>query len=83
MSTRLQRAGHVKHVANGCVSSVASNSAAAVIEGPMLSTTMLCDASPEIQKQILGERLLPLVRQHKVSSTFVLDGAKFINNFLE
>lgn len=75
-SHALQRPGQPKYVPNGRqhdmnkgsgVSSTASNSLGGGSQGPeMLSSSMLAAASPEQQKQILGERLFPLVHKHKV-----------------
>ena len=36
------------------------------LEGSQMLSSMLAAASPENRKQILGERLFPLVNQHKV-----------------
>lgn len=53
---------------------LSSAAAAVAIPGPpspgMLSS-MLAAASPEQQKQILGERLYPLVSNHKVHNVFL------------
>ncbi|KAL6141869.1 hypothetical protein ACLB2K_060155 [Fragaria x ananassa] len=74
-SNNQQRPGQPKYVRNGHqhdmnkgsgVSSTASNSLGGGSQGPeMLSSSMLAAASPEQQKQILGERLFPLVHKHK------------------
>ncbi|KAL6145682.1 hypothetical protein ACLB2K_056367 [Fragaria x ananassa] len=74
-SSNQQRPGQPKYVPNGRqrdmnkgsgVSSTASNSLGGGSQGPeMLSSSMLAAASPEQQKQILGERLFPLVHKHK------------------
>lgn len=48
------------------VSSTASNSVGGGSQGPEMLSSMLAAASPEQQKQILGERLFPLVQKHKV-----------------
>lgn len=40
----------------------------------VLSSSMLSAATPEAQKQILGERLYPLVNQLKVSASLKLRG---------
>ncbi|KAK3010112.1 hypothetical protein RJ639_010711 [Escallonia herrerae] len=68
-SSNHQRAGQVKYVPNGRllesnkgtgVSSVAPNTAGSGPEGSEMLSSMLAAASPEEQKQILGERLYPL-----------------------
>ncbi|KAI3696713.1 hypothetical protein L6452_29213 [Arctium lappa] len=73
-SSNPQRAGQTKHGPNGRsrdinkgigASSDASNSGGSVGEGSEMLSSMLAAASLEIQKQILGERLYPLVNQHK------------------
>ncbi|KAK2965367.1 hypothetical protein RJ640_024109 [Escallonia rubra] len=73
-SSNHQRAGQVKYVPNGRllemnkgtgVSSAAPNSVGSGPEGSEMLSSMLAAASPEEQKQILGERLYPLVKQHK------------------
>lgn len=73
-----QRAGHTKYVPSGrrdmnngpaAVPSAASNSVgAAASQGLEMLSSMLAAASPQQQKQILGERLFPLVKKHKVLS---------------
>lgn len=73
-----QRAGHIKYVPSGrrdmnngpaAVPSAASNSVgAAASQGLEMLSSMLAAASPQQQKQILGERLFPLVKKHKVLS---------------
>nr|XP_016432662.1 PREDICTED: embryonic polyadenylate-binding protein A-like [Nicotiana tabacum] len=72
-----QRAGQFKYVPNGRTrdmnkGSVASNAGSAAVgsvgsvaEGSQMLSTLLASAAPEQQKQILGERLYPLVNQHK------------------
>ncbi|XP_024984246.1 polyadenylate-binding protein 7-like [Cynara cardunculus var. scolymus] len=69
-----QWAGQAKHAPNGRgrdinkgigSSSGASNSGGSVGEGSEMLSSMLAAASQEIQKQILGECLYPLVNQHK------------------
>lgn len=74
-SHALQRTGQPKYVPNGRqrdmnkgsgVSSTASNSVGGGSQGPEMLSSMLAAASPEQQKQILGERLFPLVHKHKV-----------------
>ncbi|KAI3512166.1 hypothetical protein L1887_19397 [Cichorium endivia] len=73
-SSNQQRAGQVKYGPNGrardmnkgiAISSTASNSGGSVGEGSEMLSSMLAAASPEIQKQMLGERLYPLVNQQK------------------
>ncbi|KAL6133509.1 hypothetical protein ACLB2K_065744 [Fragaria x ananassa] len=74
-SNNQQRPGQPKYAPNGRqrdmnkgsgVSSTASNSLGGGSQGPdMLSSSMLAAATPEQQKQILGERLFPLVHKHK------------------
>ncbi|XP_048225667.1 polyadenylate-binding protein 7 [Ricinus communis] len=70
-----QRAGQAKYVPNGrtCdvskgsgVLSAAPNSTGPVSQGSEVLSSMLAAASPDEQKQILGEQLYPLVRKHKV-----------------
>lgn len=70
----MQRTGQVKYAPNGrssrdmnkgiTISSSSSPSNSG--EGAEMLSSMLAAASPEIQKQMLGERLYPLVNQHKV-----------------
>ncbi|KDP29218.1 hypothetical protein JCGZ_16607 [Jatropha curcas] len=69
-----QRTGQAKYVPNGRtrevgkgsgVSSTVLNSLGPVSEGSEMLSSMLAAASPEEQKQILGERLYPLVQKHK------------------
>ncbi|KAL8204945.1 hypothetical protein R6Q57_010568 [Mikania cordata] len=67
-----QWAGDVKYVPSGRARNIvnkgvaSSNTGGSVGErSEMLSSSMLSAASPETQKQILGERLYPLVKQHK------------------
>lgn len=43
-----------------------SDSAEAGPQGTEMLSSLLAAASPEQQKQILGERLYPLVQKHKV-----------------
>lgn len=73
-SNNQQRTGQPKYVPNGRqrdmnkgsgVSSTASNSVGGGSQGPEMLSSMLAAASPEQQKQILGERLFPLVHKHK------------------
>ncbi|KAI7724552.1 hypothetical protein M8C21_003314 [Ambrosia artemisiifolia] len=71
-SSNQQWAGEVKYVPSGRGRNVVnkgiatSNTGGSVGErSEMLSSSMLSAASPETQKQILGERLFPLVSQHK------------------
>lgn len=81
----MQRAGQVKYLPNGQLNKVSggvSSAAAAAsnsvvgsggaAEGLEILSSMLAAASPEQQKQILGERLYPLVNQHKVLIFFLL-----------
>ncbi|KAD5803121.1 hypothetical protein R6Q59_024673 [Mikania micrantha] len=67
-----QWAGDVKYVPSGRARNIvnkgvaSSNTGGSVGErSEMLSSSMLSAASPETQKQILGERLYPLVKQHQ------------------
>ncbi|KAM7531663.1 hypothetical protein LguiB_035073 [Lonicera macranthoides] len=73
-----QRGGQVKNLPNGrlnkgsggvsSAAAAASNSVVGSVgaaEGSEILSSMLAAASPEQQKQILGERLYPLVNQHK------------------
>ncbi|XP_023764654.2 polyadenylate-binding protein 7 [Lactuca sativa] len=72
-SSNQQRTGQVKYAPNGrssrdmnkgiTISSSSSPSNSG--EGAEMLSSMLAAASPEIQKQMLGERLYPLVNQHK------------------
>ncbi|KAI3706682.1 hypothetical protein L6452_24591 [Arctium lappa] len=72
-SSNQQRAGQVRYAPNGYVqgsnkgsiSPSASSSSGPRGDGSEMLSTMLAAASPEIQKQILGERLYPLVNQLK------------------
>lgn len=48
------------------MSSPASNVVISGAEGSDMLSSMLAAASPEQQKQILGERLYPLVSEHQV-----------------
>ncbi|WCJ34409.1 Polyadenylate-binding protein [Euphorbia peplus] len=68
-----QRAGQAKYVPNSrtrevskgsSVSSTGTNSLGSVSQGSGLSS-MLSAATPEEQKQILGEQLYPLIQKHK------------------
>ncbi|XP_024986890.1 polyadenylate-binding protein 7-like [Cynara cardunculus var. scolymus] len=61
-SSNQQRVGQVRYAPNGYVQGSNKGSSSA---GPEMLSTMLAAASPEIQKQILGERLYPLVNQFK------------------
>ena len=70
-----QRTAQTKYVPNGRqrelnkgsgVSSTASNSVAAGPQGSEMLSSMLAAASPDQRKQILGERLYPLVLKQKV-----------------
>ncbi|KAH7553627.1 hypothetical protein JRO89_XS12G0035600 [Xanthoceras sorbifolium] len=73
-SSNQQRAGQSKYVPNGHtremnkasgVLSAASNSAGTVAQKWEMLNTTLASASPEQQKQILGEQLYPLVEKHQ------------------
>ncbi|KAM4078488.1 hypothetical protein ACB094_09G041300 [Castanea mollissima] len=73
-STNQQRTGQAKYVPNGHqremskgsgVSSTASNSGGVAQQGAEMLSSMLAAASPEQRKQILGERLYPLVQKYK------------------
>nr|GMD46131.1 polyadenylate-binding protein 7-like [Ipomoea batatas]GME01873.1 polyadenylate-binding protein 7-like [Ipomoea batatas] len=70
----LQRAGQGKYVSSGSLHDMnkASTASTAVpipdgsgAEGPEMLSSLLAAASPEQQKQILGERLYPLVSERK------------------
>lgn len=74
VSTNQQRTGQAKYVPNGHqsemskgsgISSTASNSVGVGSQGSEMLSSMLAAASPEQQKQILGERLYPLVQKHQ------------------
>ncbi|OAY42807.1 polyadenylate-binding protein 7 [Manihot esculenta] len=69
-----QRAGQAKYISNSRtrdagkgsgVSSAVPTSLSPVSQGSEMLSSMLAAASPEEQKQILGERLYPLVKKHK------------------
>ena len=71
----LQRHGQAKYVPNGRVrdinkgsgvSSAASNAVGSGSEESEILSSKLAAASPEQQKQILGEQLYPLVEKHEV-----------------
>ncbi|XP_050380378.1 polyadenylate-binding protein 7 [Argentina anserina] len=69
-SNNQQRSGQPKYVPNGRQrdmnkGSGISNSVGGGSQGPEMLSSMLAAASPEQQKQILGERLFPLVHKHK------------------
>ncbi|XP_043701551.1 polyadenylate-binding protein 7-like [Telopea speciosissima] len=74
-SSNQQRAGQTKYVSNGqhpheinngsAVPSSASNSVGAASQGSEMLSSMLAAATPQHQKQMLGERLYPLVKKHK------------------
>ncbi|XP_028108068.1 polyadenylate-binding protein 7-like isoform X1 [Camellia sinensis] len=73
-SSNQQRTGQARYVPNGrvremnkgsAVSSAVSNSIGSGSEGSEMLSSRLAAASPEQQKQILGERLYPLVQKHK------------------
>ncbi|PHT36479.1 hypothetical protein CQW23_24179 [Capsicum baccatum] len=70
-----QRGGQVKYVPNGrtrdmtrgsLVSNAGPVAVGSVAESPKMLSTLLAAAAPEQQKQILGERLYPLVIKHKM-----------------
>ena len=67
----MQRAGQAKYAPNGRQhemdkgSGVSSTASISIGSGPQVSG-MLSSMLPEHQKQILGERLYPLVLKHKV-----------------
>lgn len=76
----LQRAGQGKYVSGGSLHDMnkASTASTAVAipdgsgaEGPEMLSSLLAAASPEQQKQILGERLYPLVSERKVRFIFI------------
>ncbi|XP_077210547.1 polyadenylate-binding protein 7-like isoform X2 [Tasmannia lanceolata] len=50
---------------SGVLSSATSNSLGAPSQGSEMLSSMLAAASPSHQKQILGERLFPLIKKHK------------------
>lgn len=75
VSHALQRTGQFKYVPNGRSREMnkgsgfdpaASNSVGTGSQGSEMLSSMLAAASTEQQKQILGERLYPLVQKHKV-----------------
>ncbi|GJS37881.1 polyadenylate-binding protein 7, partial [Tanacetum coccineum] len=55
-------------------SGIASYSGGTRGDGSEMLSSMLSTASPEIQKQMLGERLYPLVYQHEITSWSHGDG---------
>ncbi|KAI6698005.1 hypothetical protein NL676_018124 [Syzygium grande] len=58
--------GHSRETNNGAgVTSSVPDSAGSGQQGTEMLSSMLAAASPEQQKQILGERLYPLVQKHK------------------
>ncbi|KAF8042727.1 hypothetical protein BT93_A1145 [Corymbia citriodora subsp. variegata] len=58
--------GHSREMNNGAgVTSSVPDSAGSDQQGTEMLSSMLAAASPEQQKQILGERLYPLVHKHK------------------
>ncbi|KAL5975064.1 hypothetical protein ACLOJK_031740 [Asimina triloba] len=84
-TTNQQRAGQTKYVPSGrqremnnatAVASPASNSvgAAASQSGSEMLSSLLAAASPHHQKQILGERLFPLVKKHKLELAAKITG---------
>lgn len=71
----MQRSAQTKYLPNGRqhemsigsgVSSTASNSVIVGSQGSEMLSSMLAAAAPGQQKQILGERLYPLVHKQKV-----------------
>nr|DAD28650.1 TPA_asm: hypothetical protein HUJ06_030118 [Nelumbo nucifera] len=73
-SSNQQRVGKTNYVPNGrlrdasngpIIPSTASNLVGAVSQGSDMLSSMLAAATPQHQKQILGERLYPLVMKHK------------------
>ncbi|CAL5419803.1 unnamed protein product [Camellia sinensis] len=73
-SSKQQHAGQVRYVPNACVdemnkgseiSSPVSSSVGSGSEGSEMLSSKLVAAPPEQRKQILGERLYPLVQKHK------------------
>ncbi|KAL2481321.1 Polyadenylate-binding protein 7 [Abeliophyllum distichum] len=65
-----QHAGHVKYVPNGRSREMSKGSPVPIAdgsgaEGSEMLSSQLAAAPPEQQKQMLGERLYPLVSQHK------------------
>ncbi|XP_022859246.1 polyadenylate-binding protein 7-like [Olea europaea var. sylvestris] len=71
-SSKRQHAGHVKYVPNGRSSETSKRSPVPIAngsgaEGSEMLSSQLAAAPPEQQKQMLGERLYPLVSQHKVN----------------
>lgn len=60
----IQRSGQSKYVANGRVNSKAVGPAS---QKPEMLNSLLAAASPDRQKQILGEHLYPLVEKHQVN----------------
>ncbi|XP_077233411.1 polyadenylate-binding protein 7-like [Tasmannia lanceolata] len=66
-----QRVGQNKYVPNGRVrdtsngSSILSAASKSATQGTEMLSSMLAAATPHHQKQILGERLFPLVKKHK------------------
>lgn len=72
----MQRAGQAKYVPNvrsrevnkgSAVSSTGTNSLGSVSQESEVLNNMLSAATPEEQKQILGEQLYPLIQKHKVT----------------
>ncbi|XP_043707506.1 polyadenylate-binding protein 7-like isoform X2 [Telopea speciosissima] len=73
-SSNQLRAGQAKYVPNGhpyemnngsAVSSAASISVGVASQGSAMLSSMLAAATPQHQKQILGERLYPIIKKHK------------------
>ncbi|KAL2514303.1 Polyadenylate-binding protein 7 [Forsythia ovata] len=69
-SSKHQHAGHVKYVPNGHSREMSKGSPVPIAdgsgaEGSEMLSSQLAAAPPEQQKQMLGERLYPLVSQHK------------------
>ncbi|CAI9783139.1 unnamed protein product [Fraxinus pennsylvanica] len=69
-SSKHQHAGHVNYVPNGRSHEMSKGSPVPIAdgsgaEGSEMLSSQLAAAPPEQQKQMLGERLYPLVSQHK------------------
>ncbi|CAI9760643.1 unnamed protein product [Fraxinus pennsylvanica] len=69
-SSKHQHVGHVKYVPNGRSSKMSKGSPVPIAdgsgaEGSEMLSSQLAAAPPEQQKQMLGDRLYPLVSQHK------------------
>lgn len=77
MNHGLQKGGQSKYVPNGRIRELNKgsgvslgtfNSGGVMARKPDMLNGMLAAPSPEQQKQILGERLYPLVEKHKVNN---------------